>query len=159
MEIARRQAVRGILWSEAEQRLLLIRICFESGKEVWITPGGGRKADETAAFVLAREVREETGYEGAASEGILWHRSHDFWFMGKMVYQDEEFHLVPVARFDPSLSADSDAYEQEMFAEWRWWSIEEIKASNELFSPRELGTYMQTFVENGVPEHPPKVGV
>ena len=57
-----RHAVRALIVSDPGDRLLLAQLFVpDSGKHIWLAPGGGIEADETADEALKREVWEETG--------------------------------------------------------------------------------------------------
>jgi len=45
------------------------------------------------------------------------------------------------------------------FRGFRWWTVEKILASDEVFVPRELGTLLVQLRRDGPPEQPFEVGV
>jgi hypothetical protein len=67
------------------------------------------------------------------------------------VRQVERFYVVETEEFDPKMSDD---VEKEMVEEFRWRTVDEIAASDEVFAPRSLGEIVQRFLKNGPPEHP-----
>jgi ADP-ribose pyrophosphatase YjhB (NUDIX family) len=56
----------------SDGRLLLIRRGREPAAGKWSVPGGRLEAGETVAAAVARELREETGLEGACGELVGW---------------------------------------------------------------------------------------
>jgi hypothetical protein len=50
-------------------------------------------------------------------------------------------------------------YERAMLGEHRWWSSEEIAASNERFAPRRLAELLKQLLAEGPPPEPIDVGI
>ena len=41
---------------------------------------------------------------------------------------------------------------------YRWWTADEIRASDEVFAPREMGAMLSDVLEHGAPIEPVDVG-
>jgi len=131
--------MRALLLDPEQEELLLIKALVpDTGEELWFTPGGGKEGDESDLKCLAREVFEETGLEPLPEATLVWTRSEQFVFMGDDYDQDERYFLVPVKRFEIQQQA-LEAHEEETFLAARWWSLDDIEASTELFVPAGLG--------------------
>ena len=161
MEPEIRPAVRAILMTP-DEHVLLLRFQFSwRTKIVWLTPGGGLQAGESAAQALRRELWEETGFEldAGATASELWHRQHVFELYGRPVDQRERYFLVPVERFTPTPVALDEGEEAESFDGFEWWPIREIPDRSNLFSPRGLGRHLRALLAEGVPERPVPIDV
>lgn len=55
-----------------DERLLLIRRTNEPHRDQWAVPGGRVESGETVHEAVTRELREETGLEGACGRLIGW---------------------------------------------------------------------------------------
>ncbi len=155
----KRSAVRALLLDEPAGRLLLTRIHIPDRDEcIWITPGGGIEAGETPDAALVREVREETGYQPTEWAGPVWARRQVFRFDGELFDQHETFYLVRTPQFAPDHGANPAEIEQRIFREFRWWSIEEIASSEEIFVPRLLASHLSDLLAAGCPDPPIEVG-
>jgi len=127
--------------------------------EIWLTPGGGVSPDEAIEEGLRREVREETGLAGFDIGPQVWRREHEFDLDGRRILQREAYFLVSVAEFEPDIAANPEDHEQAATVGWRWWTPEEIAASEDLFAPHRLGELLIDLLEAGPPREPIDSGV
>ena len=154
--VINRRAVRAVMLT-ADRRVLLMQVREPtSGRTFWITPGGGIEDGENAEVCLQREIREETGITECLIGPHIWTRRHRFGWKGRTIDQREAYYLVRVDEFLPIMT---DAEELMIHRGFRWWGIEEIQASSELFAPRKLGLWLAQLVLRGVPAKPIDVGV
>ena len=134
---------RRVIVLEGCGRVLLFRIAFpdRDDERLWITPGGGLEPGETHEQAAPRELREETGLEGATLGPCIWTRRHIFWWIDEWVEQLERYYLLnsPGIIVKPP---SPDELKKEYLQEQRWWSIAEIEAAkSETFAPQvAIGT-------------------
>jgi 8-oxo-dGTP pyrophosphatase MutT (NUDIX family) len=143
-----------------DDRVLLFRWTHEllrspSGS-VWITPGGGLEGDESYEQAAVRELREETGITASIGP-CVWTRRHVFPWRVAPIDQRERFFVVRVG--DTALSRDgwTDSEHQHQTAA-RWWSVDEIAASDEWFAPRRLAELLPAVLAGTMGDTPIDVG-
>jgi ADP-ribose pyrophosphatase YjhB (NUDIX family) len=151
-----RYAVRALLLAPSRE-ILLVRIRYD-GTRVWITPGGGIRDGEDPRSALERELREETGLDSWEIGPEVWTRDHTFVFDDDRLTQHERFYLVPTKRFHPPAEMP-DEIERRIVDRYRWWTVDEIRRSEETFAPRRLADWLSTLLDGDLPATPIDVGV
>jgi 8-oxo-dGTP pyrophosphatase MutT (NUDIX family) len=140
-----RRAARVVLVDRAD-RTLLMRGSDPArpGLRWWFTPGGGLEPGETSAQGAARELFEETGLQVTADAlgEPVWHQVTEFSYDGRTYRQDQNFFLVRVSEWDVDTSG-FDPAERDTIDAHRWWSADEIDASDELIYPAELASLLR----------------
>jgi 8-oxo-dGTP pyrophosphatase MutT (NUDIX family) len=146
-----RQAVRALVLDD-QDRVLLAR--FESPVGMlWIMPGGGVEPGESDEHALHRELAEEVGLVGARIGPCIWQRRRLLPFAdGSFDGQTDRVHLVRTATFEPAPQFTAEQLAEEGVHELRWWTVEEIAASPELFAPRSLAALATALLRDGPPE-------
>jgi 8-oxo-dGTP pyrophosphatase MutT (NUDIX family) len=130
-----------VLLVDATDRTLLFRggDPARPGLRWWFTPGGGLDAGETRAQGAARELFEETGLRVDPAElgEPIWHQVVEFSYDYRNYRQDQDFFLLRV----PEWQVDTTGFEAEERAvvdDHRWWSADELEATDETVYPPEL---------------------
>lgn len=127
---------------DGQRRVLLFHFVFRdgplAGTAFWATPGGGADPGETYEDAARRELFEETGLTvddpgPQVARVRVSFRLPD----GRMADVDQRFFLLRTEDFDLS-SAGWTEEEQGVLAEYRWWSVADIRASAETIWPEEL---------------------
>jgi ADP-ribose pyrophosphatase YjhB (NUDIX family) len=150
-----RLTVRLVLLSPAD-RLLLLN--FEDGLySGWCTVGGGVDEGESLIEAARRELLEETGHAEAEFGPVVWRRLHD------MVVEGEERRLVEhyfIARIGHEGLSDHGwtAFERQVVKTMRWWSVEEIAASDEAIYPGGLADHLRKLLAGEIPPEPITIG-
>ena len=138
--VIERQAARVVLVADG---LVLLQQGFDPGRPAdgawWLTPGGGLNAGESIEEAAVREVLEETGLrlDPARLGPVIATRVCFFPFEGRRYRQSESFFGVHVDPFTPQHHG-WDEVEQRALVSHRWWSIEELRTTDETFYPSEL---------------------
>ncbi len=152
-----RPAVRAVVVDPAD-RILLVRFDWPD-KSVWASPGGGLEADETHEEAIVRELGEESGLRDFDLGPWIWTREHWFPEMAGWGGQAERHYLVRTAAFEPAPEWTAEELRAEGIAEQRWWTLEELEASEAIFAPRRFPELVRDLVETGPPSEPRDVGV
>lgn len=122
----------------------------------WFTPGGGVEGDESLEDAARRELREETGCEALLGPAV-WTRTGTFSFLGRTYRQSEVFFLARVSAWEVD-TGGFDAQEQDSVQGHRWWSVEELLASDALVYPRQLAARLAELLDAGPAAEPVDVG-
>lgn len=146
-----REAVRALV-VDTDQRVLLVRFEFPTATR-WALPGGGLEPGETHADALNRELEEEVGLAGAVIGPQIWHRLHIVPFInGEYDGQRERIHLVRCAAFEARPRLSWQQMNAEYVHELRWWTLDEIAASDAHFVPNELHRLVVGLLRDGPPQ-------
>jgi len=152
-----RPTSRVVLISPAE-RVLLFRVDMldkETGKPFWFPPGGGLEDGESHEEGALRELREETGLVATLSP-CLWLREMTWSFEGTCYHAVERYYAGRVEA--EALGAQQlTELEAGQNLRPRWWSLEEIRTSDHLFVPRQLGELLPALLRGEWPEVPLRV--
>ena len=155
-----RHSARALLINN-DNNVLLFKFRFKNIEDnidasinaFWITPGGGLEGSETFEQALGRELMEETGLIIKEKPEWVWSREVVFKRNGSQFISHERYYLVYVSRCDsgePNLSDN----EKSNLLQKRWWSIDEMLASEEAFRPVCLAQELHRILLNGIPSTP-----
>ena len=145
-----REAVRALV-IDTDERVLLVRFEFPTATR-WALPGGGLEPGEDHLDALSRELEEEVGLTGAIIGPQIWHRLHIVPFLnGHFDGQRERIHLVRSDVFEAQPRLTWEQMNAEFVHELRWWTIDEIAASDAHFVPRDLSSLLSNLLRDGPP--------
>jgi 8-oxo-dGTP pyrophosphatase MutT (NUDIX family) len=115
---------------------------------------------ETHVKALRRELDEEVGLIDPPIGPEIWRRVHIVPFLnGLFDGQRERIHLVRSAAFEPRPRLTWEQLNAEFVHEIRWWTIDEIAASDAHFVPRDLHRLVVELLRDGPPASPVDVSV
>jgi 8-oxo-dGTP pyrophosphatase MutT (NUDIX family) len=119
----------------------------------WFTPGGGVDNGETYEEAAIRELKEETGIVCRELGPCLWTRSRILTFPDEDVDFCDRYFLVMAGR----CKVETDGllpYEKTIFRGFRWWSVEEMRQTDEVFLPPDLPYLLNPIVTGDIPLEP-----
>ena len=140
-----RTVARVLLMSD-RNRLLLLHAKDRSGRQWWLSPGGGLEEGETFETAAQRELHEETGLLLPIGQWV-WFRRHVYTWEGRSYDQYERFF---VARSKELTLAPQKA--DSYLTGHRWWTINELLQSKEDFAPRQLAHLLPPILAGEYPE-------
>ena len=150
-----RRAARVVLL--APDGRVLLQHGFDPGRPKdgtwWLTPGGGLNDGESIEDAAVREVREETGLRLGPQQlgAVVATRVCMFPFEGRRYHQSESFFAAHVEPFTPQHHG-WDEVEQRALLDHRWWSIDELRATDEAVYPRELADLVEAILGESLVE-------
>jgi len=138
-----------VLVVDGAERVLLLRgsdPTDPAAGQWWFTPGGGLDPGESAQQGARRELREETGLDLADLGSPVWVRTAEFTFLGRGYRQAETFFLARVDGHAVDFSGHTDL-EKQAVHEFRWWSLDDLQASDIRVYPKALAAELHELLE------------
>ena len=148
-----RHTARAVLLDRRDRVLLfefeVPKAFFAGGPErFWATPGGAIEPGEDALTAVMRELREETGAGDCEVGPELWFGEQTLTWSGAPTFMRERFFLVR-ATVDAISHAGWTELERQVMRSHRWWSVEELLASDEPIFPPRFGKLVDAFLREG----------
>src|ERR1700712_3459150 len=145
-----RRAVRVLLIDPADRVLLMQFQVDDTDRCFWITVGGGIEDGESLEEAARREVFEEVGLLDFQLGPVVWIRREVFLWVGEEIDQSETIFMARVPAFEPS-SASHTEVELAYVRDTRWWSLEELERTEEVFYPTQLAHHFRALLSEGPP--------
>ena len=154
-----RLAVRAVLRDPTGSVFLMRMVDPGSAQGRWITPGGAVNDGESYPGALRREVKEELGVELSLSAvgPAIWQRELTFSWAGGKIHQHETFYLVKTDRFVSVRCGDGDEGGPYWQGEPRWWTIAELRGSDDDIALAGLADLLHELDMNGIPSAPANI--
>jgi len=136
--LRRRRAGRVIVL-DPEDRVLLFR--YDEGPpngRHWSTPGGGLNDGEDYPAGARRELAEETGWTDVVPGPEVHERTLTMEYADAIVRQHERFFLARVQVSRRVLGEVAAMHVSDGIAAWRWWTLAEMDATEEVIWPGGL---------------------
>lgn len=130
-------AARALVIDESG-RVLLLSWRNPDGRVVWMTPGGGIEAGETPQEACLRELREEAGIE-AGEVGRYLARLK----IKTSLRDRDEHHFLIRHAGEVGFATLPDPGTEDS----RWWTLEELEASTELFHPWNVAQLLRRVLD------------
>ena len=149
LKLARRQAARVLIRDERGRVGLfsyssrLAPHFLALGRErFWTPPGGALEAGETYEKAARRELFEETGVADVDLSDVVATREYPMQLGEQWVQSVERYFCVAAPLFTPRPQSFTES-ETAHVRGWKWWSRQEIAASNELIFPEGLDALLE----------------
>jgi hypothetical protein len=87
---------------------------------------------------------------------VVWTRQADFFFDGRAFHQQEVFYVVRTERFavrGTALTEDEDRF----ITSWRWWSLADLAATQEVVYPVDLARLVARWLADGPSPGPAQI--
>lgn len=110
----------------------------------WFPPGGGVEPGETVEAAGRRELAEETGLVVDDVGPVVMIRASHFSFLEVDVAAVEHCFVVHTQRFELTRAGWTD-FERSVLHEHRWWSPEQLAASEDVVHPADLVELLRRF--------------
>ena len=154
-----RKSSRAILLN-SENKIFLFKFEFamlSEHKTLWVTPGGGVESGESFEQALNRELYEELGLEIDGSYQCIYIRNKPFTTKsGEEFISEERYFLVKID--NPNLSFNNMTQtEKRLTKDYKWWSVDEINSSSEVFFMDKLGAKIVKIIDGDIPEEPVEI--
>lgn len=149
----RRRSARVLLVDRAD-RVLLLHF-RDRDRYVWLTPGGGVRDGEPLDEAAARELGEEVGLSVPAAqlgEPVAFTGGYVRFSWAEGIFRDDFFlHRVHGHEIDTSGMEDLEAGQH---AGHRWWSVDELRSTDETVYPLGLAGLLTALVAGRIPAAP-----
>ena len=152
----RRPAAR-VIALDTDGRVLLIqgRDPADATKPPWWEiPGGGIDPGESSGHAAGRELREEGGLLEFEMGPVVATQYVEFDFAGIHFESDEVIHVAVTSAPDARGQRHLERLEALAFGEDRWWTVDEVVASDEPFLPPWLPELLPRLVAGDLPSEP-----
>ena len=151
----KRNAARTVLL-DRDGRVLLLRAhdpARPAAGSWWEIPGGGIDFGETSEQAARRELYEETGISDVEMGPCVWTQRVQFTFGNILFDSDDAIHVAwcDGGEYRP---AHLEALEAGAFEGARWWTLDEVLASDERFLPDGLKAGLPALVAGDLPDPP-----
>jgi 8-oxo-dGTP pyrophosphatase MutT (NUDIX family) len=108
----------------------------------WFTPGGACESGESLEAAARRELGEETGVVVGDVGPVVLTRRFTWKFEGSRYDQEEHYFVVRVPSSEVRNAGWTDN-ERRVALGWRWWTLEELRATAERVFPDGLAELVE----------------